>query len=74
MKVPGRAWLQFEVEDLGDGRSAIHQTALFDPLGLTGLAYWYALYPTHRFVFQRMLEGIAARAEDLDNRGAKLSD
>jgi uncharacterized protein YbjT (DUF2867 family)/uncharacterized protein YndB with AHSA1/START domain len=74
MKVPGRAWLQFEVEDLGDGRSAIHQTALFDPLGLTGLAYWYALYPTHRFVFRRMLEGIAARAEDLGNRRAKRSD
>lgn len=62
MKMPGRAWLQFEVEDLGDRGSAIHQTAVFDPLGLAGLAYWYVLYPPHQFVFQHMLDGIAARA------------
>ena len=50
MKVPGRAWLEFEVT--GDGSSAIiRQTAMFDPLGLPGRAYWYALYPLHQLVF-----------------------
>jgi hypothetical protein len=29
--------------------------------GLLGLAYWYALYPLHRFVFGGMLRGIARR-------------
>ena len=81
MKVPGRAWLQFEVEparhaaaagdpaaldtgdpgqgaDLGRG-SRITQTAVFHPLGLAGLVYWYALYPVHWLIFRGMLRGIA---------------
>jgi hypothetical protein len=58
MRVPGRAWLQFEVS--GDDRAShIRQTAIFEPRGLAGLAYWYALYPVHGFVFGGMLRGIA---------------
>jgi hypothetical protein len=57
MKVPGRAWLQFEVEPEGDG-SVLRQTALFDPQGLFGLVYWYTLYPLHQLVFAGMLRGI----------------
>jgi uncharacterized protein YbjT (DUF2867 family) len=57
MKLPGRAWLQFEVEPDGAG-SLVRQTAIFDPLGLLGLAYWYALYPLHQLVFAGMLRGI----------------
>ena len=60
MKVPGRAWLQFEVEPAGGG-SRITQTAVFDPLGLGGLLYWYGLYPIHWLIFRRMLRGVAAR-------------
>ncbi len=60
MKVPGRAWLQFEVEPAEDG-SRITQTAVFDPLGLGGLLYWYALYPIHWLIFRGMLRGIARR-------------
>ena len=62
MKVPGRAWLQFEVSGEGD-RSVIRQTALFEPRGLAGLAYWYALYPIHNLIFAGMLRGIATAAE-----------
>ena len=62
MKVPGRAWLEFEVEPDGDG-SLIRQTAIFAPLGLFGLAYWYVLYPIHQLVFAGMLRGIARAAE-----------
>jgi uncharacterized protein YbjT (DUF2867 family) len=58
MKVPGRAWLEFEVT--GDAaHSTIRQTALFDPLGLFGLVYWYGLYPLHRWIFAGMLRKIA---------------
>jgi uncharacterized protein YbjT (DUF2867 family) len=57
MKLPGRAWLQFEV--VGDGeRSLIRQTAIFDPLGVFGQLYWYGLYPIHRLIFRGMLKGI----------------
>jgi hypothetical protein len=38
MKLPGRAWLEFEVTPDGDG-AAIRQTAVFDPVGLLGLLY-----------------------------------
>ena len=62
MKLPGRAWLQFEVEPDGAG-SMLRQTAIFDPVGLLGLAYWYALYPLHQLVFAGMLRGIAAATD-----------
>ena len=58
MRLPGRAWLQFEVEPSGSG-SVIRQTAEFEPLGLAGLAYWYVLYPLHRLIFEGMLSRIA---------------
>jgi uncharacterized protein YbjT (DUF2867 family) len=67
MKLPGRAWLEFEVipEETG---SRIRQTAIFDPIGLLGLMYWYGIYPLHRYVFAAMLEGIAnaARRQETD--------
>jgi hypothetical protein len=62
MKLPGRAWLEFEVTPTANG-SIIRQTAIFDPVGLSGLAYWYALYPLHRLVFSAMLKGIARAAQ-----------
>lgn len=62
MKLPGRAWLEFEVTPAGD-TSRIRQTAIFDPLGLFGLAYWYALYPLHRLIFAGMLRALARAAE-----------
>jgi hypothetical protein len=61
MRMPGRAWLQFEV-DGDERRSRIHQTAIFDPVGLAGLLYWYALLPLHALVFRGMLAAIAGRA------------
>jgi uncharacterized protein YbjT (DUF2867 family) len=60
MRLPGRAWLVFEVTPDGSG-AMIRQTALFDPVGLAGLAYWYLLYPLHAVVFTRLLSGMAHR-------------
>jgi uncharacterized protein YbjT (DUF2867 family) len=62
MRLPGRAWLQFEVEG-DDSGSVIRQTAMFDPVGLPGLAYWYVLYPIHKAVFKGMLRRVAQAAE-----------
>ncbi len=59
MRLPGRAWLEFEVEPTATG-SHIRQTAEFDPVGLAGLSYWYLVYPLHQMVFAGMLRGIAA--------------
>ena len=61
MKLPGRAWLEFGVEPDGAG-SRLTQTAIFDPQGLAGLAYWYGIWPVHRLVFAGMLRGLARAA------------
>ncbi|MEO8196484.1 MAG: SDR family oxidoreductase [Thermoanaerobaculia bacterium] len=62
MKVPGRAWLQFEVRAAA-GESVLAQTAFFAPKGLAGLFYWYALYPVHALIFSGLVRRLAARAE-----------
>ncbi len=62
MKVPGRAWLQFEARPQDEGRTLLSQTALFAPRGLWGLVYWYALYPIHQLIFSGMIGKLAARA------------
>ncbi len=61
MKLPGRAWLEFEVTGK-DSSSIIRQTAIFDPVGFSGRLYWYGLYPVHQLVFAGMLRGIADQA------------
>ncbi|MBM4408172.1 MAG: SDR family oxidoreductase [Chloroflexi bacterium] len=61
MKVPGRAWLQYEVQ--ADGNvTRLSQTAFFEPKGLPGLAYWYLLYPAHAVIFRGMIRALAQRA------------
>jgi len=66
MKLPGRAWLEFAIEDKGP-TSLIRQTAIFDPIGLAGLVYWYVLYPIHKFIFSRMLRAIATACREEKN-------
>jgi uncharacterized protein YbjT (DUF2867 family) len=69
LKLPGRGWLEFEVTSLDAGkRSRIRQTATFDPRGLLGRLYWYALAPVHALIFRGMLNEIARRAEHLGAR------
>lgn len=62
MRVPGRAWLQFELEP-AEGGTRIRQTAIFDPVGLPALLYWYSVWPMHQLIFSGMLRGIAREAE-----------
>src|SRR5208283_604812 len=62
MRLPGRAWLEFEVTPEDQG-SMIRQTAIFDPVGFGGLAYWYVLYAVHWLVFAGMLRDLVRVAE-----------
>ena len=61
MRLPGRAWLQFEVTP-SNGGSLIRQTAIFDPVGVWGLLYWYGLWGIHQTVFAGMLRNIVRAA------------
>lgn len=65
MKVPGKAWLQFEIIPQGETGVRLIQTALYKPHGLAGLLYWYVLYPIHSVIFRGMVAAIAHRAESI---------
>jgi uncharacterized protein YbjT (DUF2867 family) len=69
MRLPGRAWLEFEVSPC-EGGSRLRQTAVFEPSGLAGLAYWYGIYPLHALVFRGMLQGIARAVLAADSLSA----
>ena len=64
MRLPGRAWLQFELMPHGSG-TVLRQTAIFDPLGLMGRLYWYLSYPLHQLIFQGMLRGIVTATSEV---------
>jgi hypothetical protein len=59
MKSPGEASLEFRLHPMKDGRTEIQQVSRYVPKGLSGLLYWYILYPFHHWVFRGMLKGIA---------------
>lgn len=63
MKVPGRAWLQFETRPQEEGKTLLVQTAFFAPKGLFGLVYWYAMYPIHGPIFSSMIASLSRDAE-----------
>ena len=58
MKVPGRAWLQWEAVP-AEGGCKLVQTAAFAPRGPWGALYWYALYPLHKLIFSDMIDALA---------------
>ena len=62
MRLPGRAWLQYEVSGDEDS-SLLVQTAFFEPRGLSGLLYWYALLPAHLLIFRGSIRALVRRAE-----------
>jgi len=64
MKLPGRAWLEFDVEPAAGGGAIVHQTAVFEPIGLFGLLYWYVLLPVHTVLFRGMHRAIGRRADE----------
>jgi hypothetical protein len=72
MKLPGRAWLQFEIDDellpspqMERDQTRVVQTAYFASKGFWGWLYWYSVWPLHLFVFPGMLKAVADYAEQM---------
>jgi len=63
MKLPGEAYLMFEVFPEGRCKSRLRSTALYRPRGLFGRWYWWALLPLHRYIFRGMNAAICRRAQ-----------
>ena len=53
MKVPGQAWLEFDVQP-----EQLVQTAHFIPHGLLGRIYWYSVLPLHYLVFSNLAKTV----------------
>lgn len=68
MKVPGRAWLQWETREEEEGTRLI-QAALFAPTGFLGWLYWYGSYPAHALIFDDLVDAIADLAREEGGRG-----
>jgi hypothetical protein len=68
MKLPGKAWLQFEVEPAQNGITRFTQTAFFEPRGLFGYLYWYGVAAFHGLIFGNMASRIVRVAETLNAR------
>ncbi len=56
MKVPGRAWLEFQVID-----TDLIMTAFFYPHGISGRLYWYAMLPFHKVIFPAVMREILSQ-------------
>ena len=65
MKLPGKAWLEFESIPQSDGKTLLAQSAYFAPRGLAGFLYWYFLYPMHSFIFSGLIRKVAEQAQSL---------
>ena len=61
MKLPGSAWLQYEIISIDNEKCEIIQSAYFAPKGLGGLIYWYSLYPIHKIIFSGLINTISRK-------------
>ena len=63
MKLPGRAWLQWETRASESGSGTdLKQTAIYAPRGLWGRLYWWSVSPFHLFIFRDMIHEIRKRS------------
>jgi uncharacterized protein YbjT (DUF2867 family) len=68
MQLPGRAWLQFDVDPVEDAppRTQITQTVFFEPKGLGGTLYWNLVRPLHGLLFSGLLRKLTNWIEARD--------
>jgi uncharacterized protein YbjT (DUF2867 family) len=64
LKLPGKAWLQFEARALKNGDAKLIQTAFFAPKGLSGILFWYSLYPINSLIFSGLLRNLKLISEN----------
>ncbi len=62
MKVPGKAWLEFLIEE-NEGKTQLTQTAYYAPKGVLGHGYWWVLWPLHKLIFPGLINALVREAE-----------
>ncbi len=61
MKLPGKAWLEFDIEPAGD-RNRLSIVAHYYTESLAGRIYWYIFVPFHHVIFSDLIRQIEKRA------------
>ena len=67
MRLPGDAIFDLRVNSSTEGicaNSRIIHTVAFNPKGLFGYLYWFALFPIHSLVFNKMVSSMASKFDD----------
>jgi len=62
MKLPGRAWLEFRIENHPKGNNLLTVIAYFQTKTFFGKLYWYLFLPFHHIIFKDLIEEIDARS------------
>ena len=64
MKMPGKAWLEFQIQDEGWQRR-LSIKAYFHTERTSGRLYWYFFLPLHRLIFNGLIKQIEMRSNPL---------
>lgn len=62
MKIPGRAWLEFNIKEGGNKKRILSVIAYYDTHSLFGKIYWSICLPFHHVIFKKLIEDIEKRA------------
>lgn len=61
MKLPGKAWLEFRIDDAGGARS-LTVMPYYDTSSIAGAIYWYIFLPFHNLIFKGLIQQIERRS------------
>ncbi len=61
MKLPGKAWLEFQIEDEGSQRRLLLKPYFYTQ-NFWGRLYWHFFSPFHQFIFSDLIKQIEKRS------------
>ncbi len=62
MRLPGRAWLEFEIVPAEAGGNHLRVTPYYDTRTVFGRLYWYVFLPFHWYIFENLIRQIEQRS------------
>ena len=63
LKTPGSAWLKLEAVPQND-KTFLVLSAIFEPRGFWGYAYWYSIFPLHKLILDDLIRKLVSKAEN----------
>ena len=62
-KLPGQAWLEWQIWSGQGSPTVLQQRARFHPRGIAGRLYWWLLAVPHSIIWRKLLKGLVRAAE-----------